>query len=90
MAVQTGYSKVHTKKTKGQYSSVWLEPVMLVSRLLNDSRKINVYFSSFQEKNNTQLILFPWKLSILQNTNQVRTNQNTWSYLKTMSPHSNE
>ena len=26
---------------------------MLVSRLLHDSWKINVYFSSFQEKNNT-------------------------------------
>ena len=45
MAVQTGYSKVNIKTTKGQYSSVWLEPVMLVSRLLNDSWKINVYFS---------------------------------------------
>ena len=78
------------KNNKGTIflSMAWASDV--IRRLLNDSWKINVYFSSFWEKNNTQLILFPWKLSIWQNTNQVRTNQNTWSYLKTMSPHSNE
>ena len=47
MAVQTGCSKVHIETNKGQYSSVGLEPVMLISRLLYDSWKINVYFEFF-------------------------------------------
>ena len=88
--IQTECSKVRTKTTKGQYSSVWLEPVVLVSRLLYGSWKINVYlnFCSLQEKIiQYSLCLFPCKLSIWKNTNQVRSNQNTWSYVKTTSPH---
>ena len=49
VAAQTGCSKVHIETNK---------PVMLVSRLLYDLWKINVYFEFlwFSRKNNTQLM----------------------------------
>ena len=75
MPVQTECSKVHTKTTKGQYSSVWLEPEMLVSRFL-ENNCFTLNFLVFEKKIIHNLSVSV-ELSNWQNTNQIRTNQNT-------------
>lgn len=72
VAVQTKWSEVDTKTTKGQYFSVQLEQAIgrLESSLLYGTRQLS-------QRKSAQLT---------PNSDHKRTNQNIWILLKTISP----
>lgn len=76
--------------TEGQYSLVWPE-VRLVSSLLYGTLAKLFYFEfgSFENQKIHSLWPFPWKRSVWQNPDQVRTNQNSKIYWKTTLPYDN-
>ena len=76
--------------TEGQYSLVWPE-VRLVSSLLYGTPAKLFYFEfgSFENQKIHSLWPFPWKRSVWQNPDQLRTNQNSKIYWKTALPYDN-
>ena len=88
LATQTKCSIVHTKMSESKYFPVWLKKVMsdasryFITWYFYQTILFNFNLPAFENKN-TQLIILPWKWSVWQNMNQVRTNQVAQIYLRT-------